>query len=112
MLMKHGLGGDANGPNYCGVESDDIEGCSSLMSGDPGAAALQSECMTCWTSSTSYQATARSRHPGGVMTATADASVHFVSNNVQVGTGTTYGVWDRYCAASDGIAIDISKVFQ
>jgi hypothetical protein len=113
LLMMHGLGGDANGPNPCGVESDDIEGCGTLMTGDPGQATLQAECMTCWQTSQSYQAAPRSRHPGGVMAATADASVHFVSDSIQRGTGSgSYGVWDRFCTANDGIAIDMTKVFQ
>jgi len=112
MLMMHGYAGDASGPNPCNVESDDIEGCGSLMSGDPGAAALQSECMTCWQTSNSYQAATRSRHPGGVMVATADASVHFVSNSVDKGNGSTFAVWDRFCTANDGIAIDMTKVFN
>ncbi len=107
LLMMHGLGGDANGPNPCGVESDDIEGCSGL-----DQPTLAAECMTCWPSSQSYQAAPRSRHPGGVMAATGDASVHFISDNIQRGTGSTWGVWDRFCAANDGIALDMSKVFQ
>jgi prepilin-type N-terminal cleavage/methylation domain-containing protein len=115
VLANHGHFGDDNGPNPCNEESDDIEGCSNLMSGDPGRATLTAECMTCWISSDSYQAAPRSRHPGGVMAATGDASVHFVSNSVDRGLtsgGAGFSIWDRFCTASDGVAIDMTKVFS
>jgi hypothetical protein len=49
------------------------------------------------------------------MVAVADASVHFVSDSIDRGTGpwnTVWSVWDRFCASNDGVAIDMTKVFQ
>ncbi|MFO0897511.1 MAG: DUF1559 domain-containing protein [Pirellulales bacterium] len=120
LLMWHGSTGDDNGPNPCNEASDDTENCSWLMGnqpGAPGATQMIAECMTCWQGSDSFQAAPRSRHPGGVMTAVGDASVHFVSDNIDRGIGPwnpagRWTVWDRYCAAGDGVALDMSKVFQ
>ncbi len=119
MLMWHGSGGDANGPNACNPDADDTENCSYLQgngAGAPGSAQLLAECMPCWGSSNSFQAAPRSRHPGGIMAANADASVHFVSDQIDKGTGpwnsvANWTVWDRYCSAADGVAIDMTKVF-
>jgi len=120
--MSNGRDSDANGPNPCNDASDDLEDCSYLAS-NPGTAALLSDCMGCWVGCDNHQATTRSRHPGGVMCATADASVHFISDNIDTGgvwhcggapdnlSGCPMSVWDRFCVASDGIALDMSKVF-
>ena len=115
LLMWHGREGDANGPNPCNEAADDIEGCSRMMSSDPGSAVMTAECMTCWEPCPSYQAAPRSRHPAGVMVATCDASVHFVPDTIDRGTGpwnVTWSVWDRFCTANDGIAVDMTKAFQ
>lgn len=50
------------------------------------------------------------------MAANGDASVHFVSDQIDKGIGpwnlvTNWTVWDRYCSAADGVAIDMTKVF-
>ncbi len=120
--MANGRDSDANGPNPCNDASDDIEDCTGLTS-NPGTAALIADCMGCWSGCTNHQATTRSRHPGGVMCATADASVHFISDNIDSGgvwacsgqaenfTACPMSVWDRFCVASDGVALDMSKVF-
>jgi prepilin-type N-terminal cleavage/methylation domain-containing protein len=123
-LMAHGRAGDANGPNPCNEAVDDIEDCSYLMNREPGAATLLSECMTCWVDCNTWQGAPRSKHPGGIMVATGDASVHFVSDRIQTG-GAWYcsdslagqidrcplSVWDRFCVAADGVALDMSQVF-
>ncbi len=120
--MANGRDSDANGPNPCNDASDDIEDCTSLSS-NPGVQALLADCMGCWSGCDNHQATTRSKHPGGVMCATADASVHFVSDNVDTGgvwhcsgqaeniNTCPMSVWDRFCVASDGIALDMTKVF-
>jgi len=120
LLMWHGSGGDDNGPNPCNPDADDTENCGLLQGngeGMPGTAMLISECMSCWGQSDSFQAAPRSRHPGGIMAATADASVHFVSNSIDKGTGpwnlvANWTVWDRFCSSADGVAVDMTKVFQ
>jgi hypothetical protein len=120
--MSNGRDGDAAGPNVCSDNSDDIEDCSFLYS-NPGSATMLTECMSCWPTCDNHQATTRSKHPGGVIVACADASVHFISDNIETG-GQWYGpsggaitaaaplsVWDRFCVAADGVALDMSKVF-
>jgi prepilin-type N-terminal cleavage/methylation domain-containing protein len=120
--MSNGRDSDANGPNPCNDASDDIEDCTGLSS-NPGTAALLSDCMGCWSGCDNHQATTRSKHPGGVMCSAADASVHFISDNIDTGgvwhcqgqpenfSGCPMSVWDRFCVASDGIALDMTKVF-
>ena len=60
MLFAHGHNGDANGPNPCNYNSDDIEGCR-----DMPREVTKEECMTCWPSCGSHQATLRSHHSAG-----------------------------------------------
>ncbi len=122
--MANGRNGDDAGPNVCSDASDDIEDCTFLYSGQgPGMNMMLSECMSCWVGCGNHQATARSKHPGGVIVTCADASVHFVSDNVDTGgqwacssneaniAACPMSVWDRFCVASDGIALDMTKVF-
>lgn len=114
-LFWHGFGGDANGPNACNVESDDVEGCQYLHAIDPGYPVLQRECMTCWFGvDRSFQATVRSRHPGGVQVAFCDGSVHLISDNIQTSgmNGTVPAVWDRLIASGDGVPLDTTTVFD
>lgn len=114
VLMWHAHAGDANGPNPCNDSADDIRYCDRLHT-RPGLSTLQAECMTCWQPCPSYQAAPRSRHPGGIYAATADGSVHFVSNDIDKNGGAWAGccsIWDRFCASNDGIAIDLSDAFN
>ena len=68
-LFKHGFDGDANGPNACNDRSDDIRWCSQVTNAMGGTQASIDECMTCWTGcNNAWQATARTRHPGGIHT--------------------------------------------
>ena len=116
--------GDANGINLCNEAVDDIEDCSYLMDREPGAALLSSECMTCWHDCNTWQGAPRSKHPGGILVATADASVHFVSETIDTGgpwhcqdtlaaaiDRCPLSVWDRFCVAADGVALDLTRVF-
>jgi prepilin-type N-terminal cleavage/methylation domain-containing protein len=122
LLMWHGREGDSNGPNNCLDAADDIEDCSTMRNGDPGQIAMAAECMTCWVDCDSFQAAPRSKHPGGVMAACADASVHFISDRIQTGgawacngqpiTSCPLSVWDRFCVANDGVALDMTQVFN
>jgi prepilin-type N-terminal cleavage/methylation domain-containing protein len=106
-LYKHGCGGDANGPNAANDNSDDIEGCDALMTGNPGTAALKREKMTCWQPCNSMQATIRSLHPGGTCIVLCDGSVHFIRETIQ--TTGPHGpcipemtAWDRLIVSGDG----------
>ncbi|MEK6236608.1 MAG: DUF1559 domain-containing protein, partial [Planctomycetales bacterium] len=99
-MVWGGYGGDANGPNPCNDNSDDIEGGNSLDS-----EVVKRECMTVGSSS-SIQATARSRHASkGVNIALVDGSVQFIGNFIDVGDGTCCSTWDRLVASRDGLAI-------
>lgn len=108
-LVWCGYGGDANGPNPCNDNSDDIENGNQL-----NYANLKKECMTVWRPCPSYQAAPRSRHAsGGVVVAFADGSVHFISNYIDVGSGPWSGccsVWDRLILSNDGLPVDSSSL--
>lgn len=103
LIAWYGSTSDANGPNVCNVNADDVVGClesdSDLM--------LQ-ECMPCWTGGYSAQATTRSLHQGGVFVAFADGSVHWISDTIE--TSGPYGewgtTWDRLIASADGGIVD------
>jgi len=111
-LFWYGSTGDANGPNVCNEQSDDIEGCSYLEQTAPGANVLTRECMTCCTGCNSYQATTRSRHAGGVQVVFVDGSVHFIGDYIETtgAWGTMGSVWDRLIASSDGYPVDVKKL--
>jgi len=100
LLAWYGSHGDANGPNYCGADADDV-GIGSLC----GDSAFQAECMTCCTicGGAFDQATSRSSHPGGVFLAMCDGSVQFISDDIH--TSGSYGlcctIWDHYIASRD-----------
>lgn len=106
--------GDDNGPNFLHAGSDDIFDCSDAW-GLNSTERLRLK-MPC-TGSTNRQATTRSMHQGGVMTAFADNSVHFISDNIQtrssfgenesnVRNNTEFSVWDCINLSSDGKSIN------
>lgn len=114
-LWGHGFTGDANGPNACNLRSDDIRTCTQVQQAMGGIPATQVECMTCWEGCTqSWQATARTKHPGGIHAALADASVHYVSNWVESSGeyGAAIALWDRFNTSNDGIAIDMKRLIN
>jgi len=81
--------GDCRVPNDPGGCSDDIRDAPNLPAQNLGN----------WTSCNSNQATARSRHSGGVNTAMADGSVRFITNSVSQQT------WWLLNAANDGLPV-------
>jgi prepilin-type N-terminal cleavage/methylation domain-containing protein len=110
-LFGHGNATDADGPNNCWIESDNIRGCGGVGSfgglryENPGEAALLADCMPCHPRGQSDQAGMRSRHPGGVFVAMCDGSVHFINDFVSL------EVWLRGIASSDYEITDLSKLF-
>lgn len=111
MLFGHGNATDADGPNNCWIESDNIKGCGSVGSfgglryADPGESALVLDCMPCHPRDQSDQATMRSKHMGGVFVAMCDGSAHFISDFVSL------DVWLRGIASADHEIIDLTALF-
>jgi prepilin-type processing-associated H-X9-DG protein len=106
LIARYGGGGDANGPNACYSNSDDIPLAAyddpAAVCAAPGESTTALECMT--VSHGGFdQATVRSRHPGGAHVAMADASVQFISDDIE--TTGCYGpccsVWDFMITSSD-----------
>jgi prepilin-type N-terminal cleavage/methylation domain-containing protein len=100
LLAFHGWGGDDNGPNYCGENSDDIGGTGFSCQGN---LQLQAECMTCYGPGSYDQATARSMHAGGIFAAMCDGSVQFISDDIETNGafGTCCTPWDFLMLSQD-----------
>jgi len=96
LLAMYGSEGDANGPNACYPQADDV------YSDICGTAVGKSNCMDC-DSGYFAQATVRSAHQGGAFVAMCDGSVTFISDDVE--TSGQYGswgsLWDRLIASAD-----------
>lgn len=107
-LFGYGSYSDANGPNVCNDNSDDLKGCTYLEDTSPGLTTLLKECMPCHPS-LSCQATVRSLHTGGVFVAFADGSVRFISNWIET-RGGFGSVFDRIICSMDGLPVDASKL--
>jgi prepilin-type N-terminal cleavage/methylation domain-containing protein len=110
MLYGHGNATDANGPNNCFPESDNIRGCGGVggfpgLRVNPGLSELLSQCMPCHPRGQSDQATMRSNHQGGVFVAMCDGSVHFISDFVSL------EVWVRGIASADHEIVEMSTLF-
>jgi prepilin-type N-terminal cleavage/methylation domain-containing protein/prepilin-type processing-associated H-X9-DG protein len=100
MIIWHGYGGDANGPNACFPNADDVAGCEARLTSD-----YQRECMPCYAGDEwNDQAAARSTHPGGVHIGMADGSSRWISNFIE--TTGSYGAccspWDYFILSADG----------
>jgi prepilin-type N-terminal cleavage/methylation domain-containing protein len=108
LLAWFGWGGDDNGPNYCSPIGDDIlppapHKCSSSRA-NPEGAELIAQCMGCWDRNNGFdQATTRSMHTGGVFVAMCDASVQFISDDIETSGewGDCCTPWDHYIASQD-----------
>ncbi len=107
MLFWYGSTGDANGPNVCNANADDVAGPRFL-----DRFLLEKECMPDYTGDNwGDQATTRSMHTAGVILGMVDGSAHFVSNSIDT-TGIFGGswgtanecmsVWDMMIASADG----------
>jgi prepilin-type N-terminal cleavage/methylation domain-containing protein len=106
VLFWYGsLAGDANGPNACNENADDVGGPK-----PQDAALMVQECMPDFTGDErNNQATTRSSHVGGVNLGMADGSAHFVKNEVDITPppkmvvrGRPWGSsWDRLISSAD-----------
>jgi len=84
MTWRHGLLGDAGGPNCPRHRADDTIGCNQAHEA-LGVEGLVAEGMTCCSySEAAIQATARSAHPGGVNALIMDGSVRFIANDIDL----------------------------
>ena len=105
LLAMYGAGGDDAGPNACGPSGDDIVAvdlCSSPAAPKDNSAAQ--DCMSCSGGGSFDQQTVRSKHPGGAHIAYADGSVQFISDDIEVSSGTASPcctAWDYMIASGD-----------
>lgn len=100
VVVWHGYGGDANGPNACYSRADDVAGCLPSLENQ-----YQAECMSCFSGDQwNDQAAARSTHPGGLHIGMADGSARFINDAIE--TTGRYGKccspWDYFILSSDG----------
>jgi prepilin-type N-terminal cleavage/methylation domain-containing protein/prepilin-type processing-associated H-X9-DG protein len=109
-LWAHGYISDANGPNCNQLLADDPSTCSDVWNAVGGGSQLAQLGMACWNGNgPNWQQTARSLHTSGVNTCFADGSVHFISDFIQLGTGSgNLGVWDKLNLSNDHFPIDAS----
>ena len=105
-----------NAPNSCWWSGDDLATVYATPISALGGR-LDAECMRPGDYGFSFQAVARSRHPGGLLTAFCDGSVHFISNYIESGaqgsgmTSTPYAflTWQRLNVSTDGYVVDGAK---
>lgn len=111
-VWRHGYYGDAAGPNSPGDEADDMIGCTDVIRAFGSKVGLAKVKMGCIERTGNTQQTSRSMHSGGVFTAFADGSVHFIGDNVEIRVdGITENppyasVWDRLNLSADGEVLD------
>lgn len=107
-LWRHGYNGDAVGPNSPGDEADDMIGCTDVIKAIGSKRELARMKMGCIERTGNTQQTARSQHQGGVFVTFADGSVHFISDDIEVGADTfpVTTVWDRLNLSADSGTLD------
>jgi prepilin-type N-terminal cleavage/methylation domain-containing protein len=113
IVTHYGSGGDDNGPNNTDYYGDDIRsdvcGTSSgafclTTGGKPEAIAENMSCYGSTAANSSMdQATVRSKHPGGVHVAMVDASVQFITDDIETTgcIGPCCVAWDYMIASGD-----------
>lgn len=117
-LWMHGSD-DARSPNDCSPSSDNINGCFQIIRaiGDTalGSFNFQDQCMSCChVCGNTWQATARSAHPGGVYVCMVDGSVHFILDSIDadapwlIQKEEDLHTWQRLNVAIDGQIADPS----
>jgi prepilin-type processing-associated H-X9-DG protein len=119
-LWGHGSGDDI-GPNNCNYNADDIVGCQEVVTAVTRTQ-MTRQCMGCAVGKQNAQATARSRHAGGVNVCMVDGSTRFLSDYIERSTSGVRGtaplqntwandfrVWERLNASADRLPVDSSK---
>ncbi|MDC0937257.1 DUF1559 domain-containing protein [Pirellulales bacterium] len=107
-IVWHGYGGDANGPNACFPNADDVAGCKADLQDQ-----YLTECMTCYSGDEwNDQAAARSIHPGGLHIGLGDGSALFISDLID--TTGSYGnccsAWDYLILSADGEVLEFQSI--
>ena len=100
VVVWHGYGGDANGPNACYSRADDVAGCLPELEDQ-----YQADCMSCWTGDDwNDQAAPRSTHPGGLHIGMADGSARFINDDIETTGrfGECCSPWDYLILSADG----------
>jgi prepilin-type N-terminal cleavage/methylation domain-containing protein len=103
---------DDFGPNCCNTAADDLAEGDELRAA-VGTDVCNRECMNVCTCP-NWQATARSRHVGGVFVCLCDGSVRFIGDYIEKASSWTitlndFHVWERLSASADGLPVDGSK---
>ncbi len=100
VVAWHGFSGDANGPNACLDNADDVAGCEARLWQE-----YKSECMQCyWGDQFNDQASPRSTHPGGLHIGMADGSARWISDAIETTgvRGPCCSAWDYFILSADG----------
>jgi type II secretory pathway pseudopilin PulG len=96
IVAGYGWDGDDNGPNTCNAAADDVysDVCATAQG--------RMECMTCDPGYFAQQ-TVRSAHTGGVFVAMGDASVTFISDDIETSGpfGQCCSPWDYLITSGD-----------
>ena len=100
--------GDCKGPNCFTSAADDTLSCKSIGLDATERTRLKMPCAG--GNHVNNQASPRSMHAGGLHTAFADGSTHWLSDNIDLGVDeTTPGVWFCILSSGDGRSISSDK---